>query len=81
MRGQPAEKQDAARTRNWGIRNLRALHAMAHQLSPDRRMAVQRIIDEELVARGALSTKDHCAKQLTDGIAKERRRQKMEIPF
>lgn len=39
--------------RNWGIRNLHALFAQAAQLRPDRRSAVQRLINEELADRGA----------------------------
>lgn len=49
------EAQDRAVTRNWGIRNLRALYALAGQLSPSRRRAVQALIDEELRERGAQS--------------------------
>lgn len=49
----PTEAQEAARMRNWGIRNLHALYAQAVQLRADRRSAVQRIINEELADRGA----------------------------
>lgn len=49
----PSEAQHRARMRNWGIRNLRALYRLAHQLSRERCEAVQVIIDEELKERGA----------------------------
>ena len=52
----PTEAQNKARMRNWGIRSLRALYRLAHQLSPARRDAVQAIIDEELKSRGAMTT-------------------------
>lgn len=50
------DAQKKARMRNWGIRNLRALYRLAHQLSPARRDAVQAIIDDELKERGAMTT-------------------------
>ena len=55
----PSPKQQAATTRNWGIRNLRSLYALAGQLSPERREKVQALIDEELVDRGALPQAKH----------------------
>jgi hypothetical protein len=39
--------------RNWGIRQLRALHAQCHMLSGERRDRAWAAIDEELAARGA----------------------------
>lgn len=73
-------KQDAARTRNWCIRNLRALHALCYSLSPERRAIVQEQIDDELAARGALRTSEHKAAE----IAKSEKRSRSlpdDIPF
>lgn len=53
MSKRPTPAQDAARMRNWGIRSLRALYALAYQLNEPRRAQVQSLIDEELAARGA----------------------------
>lgn len=55
------EAQDRAVTRNWGIRNLRALYALTYQIGGDRGFMIRALIDEELVARGALTTAQHAA--------------------
>jgi|HubBroStandDraft_1064217.scaffolds.fasta_scaffold306001_2 hypothetical protein len=47
--------------RNWGIRNLRALYALSYQISGERGAAIRALIDEELVARGALTDAAHSA--------------------
>lgn len=66
----PSEKQAAARGRNWGIRNLRALYAQAFQLSPVNRAVVQSVIDAELVQRGALPTDQHEAAKVAKAMKK-----------
>lgn len=57
--GRPTEAQNKARARNWRIRNLRSLHAVAGQLTGLRRSVAQDAIDEELELLGAKSTADH----------------------
>ena len=46
-------KQRQARARNWRIRTLRALHALAQLLTEPRQSAVRALIDEELASLGA----------------------------
>jgi hypothetical protein len=71
MTGRPSEAQDLARTRNWGIRNLRALHALAGQLSPSRAGKVWEIIDEELAERGAETQYERTTRQMVADAMKE----------
>jgi hypothetical protein len=52
----PTQAQVLARNRNWRIRNLRSLHAMARQLTGSRREVAQIAIDEELTLLGAEAT-------------------------
>jgi hypothetical protein len=59
-------KADAARTRNWGIRNLRALYALSYQVQGERGAGIRALIDDELVARGALTTAQRDAKALAE---------------
>lgn len=54
--------QDAARARSWRIRNLRALYALCHQLTPANRAAAQAAVDAELVSIGANTQAQHAAK-------------------
>lgn len=49
----PTEAQERQRSRAWHIARIRALWTQASLLSPDRRMAVQAIIDAELREKGA----------------------------
>lgn len=48
-----SEAQQAATQRNWGIRQLRMLHAQARMLTGGRCQRAWMIIDEELAVRGA----------------------------
>lgn len=61
MSSPPTEKQRAARTRNFGIFSLRSLYALSWQIRGERGDAVRRLIDDELLARGALPTSLHHA--------------------
>lgn len=65
-----SDAQHKATMRNWGIRNLRALYRLAHQLSPARRDAVQAIIDDELKSRGAMTTAEQLKSIEADYIKK-----------
>jgi len=57
MRFKPrTERQRAATARNWRIRHLRALHALAHILTGERLSIVQSEIDKELEIAGAETT-------------------------
>lgn len=58
MKKPPSEAQHKARMRNWGIRNLRSLHAQCTQLTGERRTRAQAIVDEELKLRGAATTEE-----------------------
>jgi hypothetical protein len=51
--------QEASRTRNWGIRNLRALYALSYQVAGARGDAIRALIDEECAARGARTYAEH----------------------
>lgn len=62
------EKQKRQQERAWKIRNLRALYALAHQLTEPNRSVVQNSIDAELILHGALATKDHQAKMMDSYI-------------
>jgi hypothetical protein len=73
--------QQAASMRNWGIRALRALHASCIQMSPARRDAAQAIIDEELVARGALATPDYRKALAEDWRKRVDKEEDQEVPF
>lgn len=42
--------------RNWHIRNLRALHALCHSLTGERREAAMAAVDAELALMGAMTT-------------------------
>lgn len=53
MSKRPTEAQNRARARNWRIRNLRALYALAYQLTGPRRDTAHRAIDRELKSLGA----------------------------
>ena len=77
----PTPKQDKARMRNWGIRNLRALYAQAYQLSLPNRQIVHAAIDAELHARGARTTAQHLAFQQLEATRKRDRALRNEIPF
>ena len=59
MSGPPTAKQRAATMRNWGIRNLRALHALSYRIVGERGDAIRALIDAELVERGAKPTSAH----------------------
>ena len=48
--------------RNWGIRNLRALYALSFQITGKRGFVIRALIDDELAARGALTTAERAAK-------------------
>ncbi len=58
--------QNAARTRNWRIRNLRALYELCRQLSPASRATAQFAIDCDLRALGALTGPEHYAKAVAE---------------
>lgn len=74
-------KQDKAWMRNWGIRNLRALYAMAYQLSLPNRQIVHAAIDAELHARGARTTAQHLAFQQLKADRRSDRARRDLIPF
>jgi hypothetical protein len=61
MNGPPTEKQRAARTRNFGIFNLRSLYALSWQIRGPRGETIRALIDAELMDRGALPTVAHHA--------------------
>lgn len=69
--------QHAQRTRSWRIFQLRALAVNCFALSPMRRRILRAIVDDQLRAIGADTTKEHEAK-----VHAEMRRQFEErIPF
>ena len=49
-------KQEAARARNWSIRQLRALfHLTPASMNPTAREEIQKLIDREIIKLGAES--------------------------
>ncbi len=60
----PTPKQQAARERNWRIRNLRSLWALAAQLNPNRAEDARSLIDAELRDLGAEGERERRLRQL-----------------
>ena len=83
----PTEKQRAATARNWGIRNLRALYALTWSIRGERGDAIRRLIDDELLARGALPTVAHHAAETVRRVKQYQKLidkgfiQETDIPF
>lgn len=78
--------QDAARTRNWRIRGLRALYELCRTLSPENRVIAQGAIDAELKAAGAASGAEHYAKVAAEWERRADREnlldgEDMDLPF
>jgi hypothetical protein len=77
--------QDAARTRNWRIRGLRALYAQCCALSPVNRAVAQGAIDAEFKAAGARTGAEHYAHVEAEWMKRRSQQNAMaedeDIPF
>lgn len=70
----PTEKQRAARTRNWHVKQLRAYyHLCPPPVTSWTRLKIQRLIDEELKRLGAESETKRSEQKMRELIEAENR--------